>query len=107
MGVVLHAGSCTADSNTPINCMPHPPQLGEGGDRVGISSQYAPPLGIRLKSKLLPWTLGMTWGLDQDCAGTGLPFTPKQLILPFSVPSFLFADPQFFFACAQCQIPHL
>ena len=24
------------DINAPINCMLHPPQLGEGGDRVGI-----------------------------------------------------------------------
>ena len=38
----------------------------EGGNKVGIGNQYAPPLGSRLKLKLPPWTLGITWGVDQD-----------------------------------------
>ena len=89
-------------------------QLGETQDRVGIRpchiSQYAPPSasGSRLKSKLPPWTLhGDDVGIGSRLCrySTGLLFTLK---LFFSIATFfLFTCAHFFFACAQCQMPHL
>ena len=78
-----------------IVCPTHPSwgKVGIGWGFDHVSSQYAPPSGSRLKSKLPPWTLGMTWGFDQDCTSLFRTF-------------YLFADPHFIFACAQHQMPH-
>ena len=46
----------SSETHAPINCMPHPPQLGEGGDRV--VSQYALPSGSQSsRSHPGPWEI--------------------------------------------------